>query len=189
MDAERRRIPSWLLVLVLDRLRVLILSTTASFTGSGSSSGTIDLADEESLDGSASLWLALEGSGVKMPVVPLDVGSVETARDLDSDIAGGVGSLGDGNGEGRCEQTGSEAEFAVVSAVSNSRTLFNALEVFVMSVGGRRPFSESRPPSLSLRTALSMVLGGGQIDAALKPWRGFEYRTGEPYSRSIRLSS
>lgn len=88
LDADRRRTPSGLLVLVLDRLRVFATSTTTTWS-----------VKEGSLNWSPSLWLSLDGSGVGMPVV-LDTGfsmdGFRFAVDFDCSRSVGVSS-----GEGR----------------------------------------------------------------------------------------
>jgi hypothetical protein len=112
-DADNRRTPSGLLVLVLDRLRVFATSTTT--TGSE---------EAESLDGSASLWLSLEASGVGMPWVGLETVFSGAGCVL---LAGFIcdRSVGVSSGEGRW--------VAVSEVDSASRAV--ALEVSAMLAG------------------------------------------------------
>ena len=67
LEADSLRMPSWLLVLVLDRLRVCggAVSGVGSGTSTGTSTGT---GAEASPSTSPSLRLSLEGSGLGMPL-------------------------------------------------------------------------------------------------------------------------
>lgn len=92
LDADNRRTPSGLLVFVLDRLRDFATSTTTTTAGSEG---------PESLDGSPSLWLSLEASGVGKPLVGLDTGF----SGADCGLLAGfncIRSVGVSSGEGRC---------------------------------------------------------------------------------------
>jgi len=87
LEAESLLMPPWLLVLVLDRLRVFETSVGGS---------------AEAVDGSGSLWLSLEGSGVRTPLVGLDTGFSVAGGGLAVDRGCGR-SLGVRSGEGRYE--------------------------------------------------------------------------------------
>lgn len=89
LDAERRLTPSGLLVFVFDRLLVFGTTIVASSRGSGSGFGALGSEEEESLEGSPSVWLSLEGSGVGTPLLGLD----EVAG-----LSGGCESVGDNGG-------------------------------------------------------------------------------------------
>jgi hypothetical protein len=95
LDAERRLTPSGLLVFVSDLFRAFV-TLLGLFPGAGPAA--MDSVEGGPRDGSPSLWLSLDGSGVGTPLVGLDTfGSREVV-----DPAGGVGrgSLGVRIGDG-----------------------------------------------------------------------------------------
>ena len=93
LQAERRRTRSGLLVLVLDRLLDEV----------GKALGGIGSAEGGSRNGSPSLWLSLEGSGVGTPEVGLETVRSRGGRGCGSAAVsgGGGGSLGVRTGDGR----------------------------------------------------------------------------------------
>ena len=99
LDAERRRTPSGLLVLVLDRTLVLVVVRVVSWPDEGP--GPVIPADEGSRNGSSSLWLSLDGSGVGTPAAAMDPDRSRCWGNCGSGAALAGGSLGVRIGDGR----------------------------------------------------------------------------------------
>ena len=100
LDAERRRTPSGLLVLVLDRvLPVLVVVKFMSCPDAGPDPGIS--ANRGSRNGSPSLWLSLDGSGVGTPAVAMDPDRSRSRGNCGSGAALAGGSLGVRVGDGR----------------------------------------------------------------------------------------
>jgi len=155
----------------------LVLSAAASFTTSGSISGTIDWDEVESPETSASLWLSLEGSGVGTPFVALTTATSLAVSGCDSGIGNGVGSsLGVNMGEGRCEIVSGIVSVVVVSVPAPEFPVPKAtfkllLEVPVRSPGLWQPGAVPNSVLSSFCAVLSMALGGKLMNVAFRPSR------------------